>query len=111
LPAVWAYEVSGMRIVDKWFNYRCASPRGRWSSELSSIHPGAWTVHLIDELRDLLAVLGRCVELEPAQAGLLERICAGRLVTLETLELRGVMPPPKSARKPVAPGKEKGMLF
>ena len=45
------------------------------------------------DLLDLLNVLGRLVKLEPAQADLLERICAGPLLSVETLRTAGAIVP------------------
>jgi hypothetical protein len=43
------------------------------------------------DLLDLLNVLGRLIALEPAQADLLERICAAHLITKEELEQAGAL--------------------
>ncbi len=101
-PAVWEYEVSGMKIVRKWFGYRQRNPRGRRSSELDDINADRWTIHTTDGLLDLLAVLERCVALEPTQAHLLEQICDGPLITTTDLETARVLPAPPSARKPMS---------
>jgi hypothetical protein len=49
------------------------------------------------ELNDLLIVLARLVELEPAQVALLERVVAGPQVTAADLTADGVLPVPDSA--------------
>ena len=101
--SVWNYEVSGMRIVRKWFDYRKKNPRGRWSSPLDDINPETWPPKFTSELLDLLNVLGLCVDLEPQQAALLDRICVGPLISVADLEHAHVYPVPDSARKPPAP--------
>jgi hypothetical protein len=73
-PEVWAYEVSGMNVLRKWFGYRKRDPEGRRVSELDRIAPDRWEPVLTSELLDLLNVLGLLVELEPRQADLLGRI-------------------------------------
>ncbi|WP_055482553.1 type ISP restriction/modification enzyme [Sphaerimonospora mesophila] len=98
-PEVWAYEVSGMKVVKKWFGYRKKNPAGRKSSPLDDIHTKEWPAVFTTELLQLLHVLTLCVELEPEQAGLLERICDGPLVTVADLEQANVFPVPASARK------------
>jgi hypothetical protein len=100
---VWDYEVSGMRIVRKWFDYRKKNPRGRWSSPLDDINPEMWPPKFTSELLDLLNVLCLCVDLEPQQAALLGRICTGPLITVADLERARVYPVPETARKPPAP--------
>ncbi len=101
-PEVWAYEVSGMNVVKKWFGYRKQKPAGRKSSPLDDIHTEEWPAEFTTELLQLLHVLTLCVELEPEQADLLERICDGALVTVADLEQENVFPVPVTARKPPA---------
>ena len=89
-PAVIEYEVGGRNVLKSWFNYRKRNPTGRKSSPLDEIHveewPNEWTVELID----LLTVLTRLVELEPAQADLFDRILAGPILTKDELAEKGV---------------------
>lgn len=101
-PEVWAYDVSGMKIVKKWFGYRKQKPAGRKSSPLDDIHTEEWPAGFTTELLQLLHVLTLCVELEPEQADLLDRICDGPLVTVADLEQENVFPVPVTARKPPA---------
>jgi hypothetical protein len=103
-PQIWAYEVSGMKVVKKRFDYRKKEPAGRRSSRLDDIHPTSWSPQYTTELLELLNVLGRLVDLEPAQADLLERICAAPQITITDLKQAGVFPVPTSTRKPLAKG-------
>jgi type ISP restriction-modification system protein len=98
-PAVYAYEISGMPIVRKWFNYRSARPRIRRGSPLDDIRP-AWDSETTGDLLDLLNVLGLCVALEPSQANLLDRILAGPMIDVADLTRSGVLPVPIAARRP-----------
>ncbi|WP_433498127.1 type ISP restriction/modification enzyme [Sphaerimonospora sp. CA-214678] len=98
-PEVWAYEVSGMKVVKKWFGYRKRKPAGKKTSPLDHIYTEEWPAEFTTELLQLLHVLTLCVELEPEQADLLERICDGPLVTVADLEQAHVFPVPTSARK------------
>ncbi|GLV51294.1 hypothetical protein TBS_18640 [Thermobispora bispora] len=98
-PEVWAYEVSGMKVVKKWFGYRKKKPAGKKTSPLDHIHTEEWPAEFTTELLQLLHVLTLCVELEPEQADLLEQICNGPLVTVADLQQANVFPVPASARK------------
>jgi hypothetical protein len=103
---VWDYQVSEMRIVRKWFDYRKKNPRVRWSSSLDDINPETWPPKFTSELLDLLNVLRLCVDLEPQQAALLDRICASPLITIAELEQAQVFPVSGTARKPPAPERQ-----
>ena len=90
-PAVWAYEVSGKQVLTQWFSYRRRNRERpqigdhRPPSPLCDIQPDAWPAEYTTELLNVLNVLGRLVALEPAQADLLERICAGPTLTEKAL--------------------------
>ncbi len=72
--AVYEFEVSGLRVVSSWLNYRKRPRSGRRSSPLDDIEPQAWTAELTHELLLLLWILEATVESYPAQAELLEQI-------------------------------------
>jgi len=82
--AVWHYEVSGKRVLRQWFSYRkknrerpIIGDRGP-PSKLGDIQPVHWLAEYTSELLNVLNVLALLVELESAQAKLLEEICGGR---------------------------------
>lgn len=83
-PAVWAYEVSGKRVLTQWFSYRKKDRERpiigdrRQPSKLGEIQPDHWLAEYTTELLNVLNVLTLFVEMEPAQAELLEAICGGR---------------------------------
>ena len=85
-PAVWQYEVSGKQALTQWFSYRKKHRERpiigdrRAPSKLGDIQPDHWLAEYTTELLNVLQVLAMLVELEPAQAKLLERICAGPLL-------------------------------
>jgi hypothetical protein len=110
-PAVWAYEVSGMRVVRKWFRSRTGKPTGRHPTLLDYTRPTYWTSTMNDELRDLLHVLGLLIDLEPAQRDLLQRVCAGPLVTVDDLLTAGVLPVPPSAQRAIPADDRQTALF
>lgn len=97
--AVWDYEVSGKQVLVQWFSYRRRTrdrPQigdRRPPSPLGDIQPDHWLPEYTSELLNVLNVLGLLVELEPQAAGLLERICAGPLVTQSSLEAAGAFFP------------------
>jgi hypothetical protein len=95
---VWAYTVSGMPVVKKWLGYRTGRGAGRAASSknaLDNLRLDAWPDEWNDELLDLLRILTLTVDCHPKQAGLLERICAGPLVSSNQLPL-----PKLSERRP-----------
>lgn len=62
--AVCAYEVSGMPIVRKWFNYRSPRPRSHCGSPLDDIRPNR-ALQTTAEPPDLLNMLALCVAMDP----------------------------------------------
>lgn len=90
-PAMWAYEVSGKRVLWQWFSYRRRDRTKpligdkRPPSPLDSIQPDHWLPEYTKDLMDLLNVIGRLVKLEPAQAALLEKILEHPLITVAQL--------------------------
>jgi hypothetical protein len=101
---VWDYEVSGMKIVRKWFDYRKESPSGRRSSPLDEVGPDGWPARFTTELLDLLNVLGRCAALEPVQQDILGQICQRPVIANADLSDAGVLPVKDSTRKPASQG-------
>jgi hypothetical protein len=107
-PAVWAYEVSGKHVLTQWFSYRKLHRERpligdkRPPSKLNEIQPDHWLPEYTTELLNVLNVLALLVELEPAQAELLDKICAGPLISLEALTAANalILPPkPKKLKK------------
>jgi len=75
-------------------------------SPLDAVQPGGWLPEYTTDLLDLLHVLGRLVALEPLQADLLNRICAGPLRSTEELGAAGALAMPEAATsKPKAKSK------
>ena len=106
-PAVWHYEVSGKQVLVQWFSYRKADRTRpvigdrRPPSALDKIQPDHWLPEYTEDLLNLLHVLGRLVALEPAQATLLDEICAAPLLTEASLTGAGAL-----ASAPVVKGKK-----
>lgn len=96
-----AYTVGGRNVFKSWFDYRKKDPGGRRPSPLDHLHPTMWDPDWNTEAIDLLTVLTRLVELEPAQADLLTRVVAGNLLSVEDLRTAGTRwPVSQQDRKP-----------
>ncbi|MGH3696339.1 MAG: type ISP restriction/modification enzyme [Pseudonocardiaceae bacterium] len=110
--AVWRYDVGGKPVLRQWFGYRKHEPGGRVTSPLDLIVADRWSHEDTLELRELLSILRRLTDLAPAQAELLDQVCAGSLITVEELTVAGVLPVPDSRRVLVsgAPAAEQGQL-
>ena len=86
--AVWRYEVSGKRVLTQWFSYRKKHRERpiigdrRPPSRLGDIQPDHWLAEYTTELLNVLHVLALLVEMEPAQATLLEAIRGGPLLEI-----------------------------
>lgn len=94
-PEVWNYEVSGRQVLRQWFSYRKADRERpiigdrRPPSKLGDTQPEHWLAEYTTELINVLNVLGRLVDLEHAQAKLLEKICSGETISAEELRVAG----------------------
>jgi hypothetical protein len=102
-PEMWAYEVSAKQVLWQWFSNRRRDRTKpligdkRPASPLDAIQPKGWLPEYTTDLLDLLHVLGRLIMLEPAQADLLNRICAGPLRSAEELAAAGAFATPEAA--------------
>jgi len=77
------------------------APDRRPPSTLGDIRPDHWLPEYTTELLDVLNVLGLLVDLEPAQADLLDRICTSRCISRDDLAVAGAFVMPESyPRKP-----------
>ncbi len=56
-PAVYNFEVSGLKVVQSWLGYRMKKPKGKKSSPLDDIRPERWTGDFTTELLELLWIL------------------------------------------------------
>jgi hypothetical protein len=103
-PETFAYEVGGRNVLKSWIDYRSKEPAGKRTSPLDDINPPAWEHEWTGELIEVLSVLRRLVDLEPAQAELLRRVLAAPLMTIRDLSAAGVSWPTSDAdRKPRYP--------
>jgi hypothetical protein len=60
-------------------------------SKLGDIQPNHWLAEYTTELINVLHVLGRLVDLEQAQAELLERICSAQTISANELRQVGAL--------------------
>jgi hypothetical protein len=107
--SVWTYEVSGMKVLKHWFDRRKCEPDGRRSSPLDAVVNTTWDPDWTSELLEMLNVLTLLVDLEPAQANLLDRIVSGPLITVDDLVRGGVTVAERPT--PAAPGRAVPQLF
>lgn len=84
--AAWNYEISGFRIVERWFSYRKCQPAGRRNPPLSNIGIGKWEREYNRELLELISVLTRLTQLEAVQGQLLDEVMAGELILTKALD-------------------------
>lgn len=79
-PEVWAFEVSGLKVLQSWLAYRMKRRSGKRSSPLDDIGPERWTAEFTSELLRLLWILEHTLAAYPGQAGLLDRVLASELI-------------------------------
>ncbi|KRE97552.1 hypothetical protein ASG76_02260 [Nocardioides sp. Soil774] len=92
-PAVWEFEVSGLRVVSSWLGYRMRDKKGL-KGPLDSLQPTKWTFD--EELIQLLWAVEQIAMSATTGAMLLDRVIAGDVFT--NLEL-----PQPSAAETAAP--------
>jgi hypothetical protein len=103
-PEVWAFEVSGMKVIPKWLGYRTAKGTGKAvssKSPLDHIRPTEWTEEWNRELRELVHVLTETLDLLPQGVLLLDQILDGPLISADELP-----EPPEELRKPPKAAKD-----
>jgi len=105
-PAVFEFEVSGLKVVQSWLRYRMKKGAGKKSSPLDDIHPERWTSAFTTELLELLWVLEATVAGYEEQARLLEAVVAGECFRADEFP-----PVPEEMRKPPKDRGFVGTLF
>lgn len=84
-PAVWEFEVSGLKVVQSWLGYRMKIRKGRKSSPLDDMSPGSWTSEFTSEFVRLLHLLEETLQTYPRQEALLNRIVKSPLLLADQL--------------------------
>ena len=100
-PELFAFEVSGLKVVQSWLKYRMKKGAGKKSSPLDDIRPSSWTSQFTTELLDLLWVLEATLAAYPEQAQLLQEVIVGDCFKADELpevpeEMRK---PPRAVKK------------
>jgi hypothetical protein len=98
-PEVYAFAVSGLKVVQSWLGYRMKKPKGKKSSPLDEITPDRWPSEFTTELLELLWVLEATIAEYPTQAKLLSAVVKGPCFKAD--ELPDV--PPESRTPPARP--------
>ncbi|WAL94599.1 type ISP restriction/modification enzyme [Streptomyces sp. Je 1-369] len=93
----WEYEVSGVRVVERWFAQRTEAGE---AGTLEAIRPTAWPQTWTSELLELITVLALLAELSPEQEEL--RSPPEAAVTGPELHDAGILPVPDTARRPAS---------
>lgn len=81
-PEIWAFEVSGLKVVQSWLGYRMKVRAGKKSSPLDDIRPERWTPRMTDEFLELLWVLEATLDMEPELEAALDSAVAGECFTV-----------------------------
>ncbi len=114
---MWQYEVSGKQVLLQWFSYRKKNRERpiigdrRQPSPLGDVQPDHWLPEYTTELLNVLNVLAMLVELEPKQAELLDRICAGPLISEEELKAAAAFEPTETPKRKKAKTEQGAPLF
>jgi hypothetical protein len=103
-PEVFEFEVSGLKVLRSWLDYRMKEPKGKRSSPLDAINPTRWPSDFTTELLELLWALEGTVSEYPILAQLLGAVVEGGC--FESKDLPVV---PDAARHP--PKKRTAGLF
>ena len=101
-PAIWNFEVSGLKVLQSWLDYRMVSRSGKKSSPLDMIELMEWTSELTSELLRLLWILEHSLLLYPEQELLLAKILDGELLSKNDLNNASDLfraPPKKNAEQ------------
>ncbi|MFB7273619.1 type ISP restriction/modification enzyme [Streptomyces sp. NPDC056244] len=91
----WEFTVSGVRILELWFERRTAPAE---PGTLEAIRPPAWPQEWTSELLELITVLALLAELRPLQ----KELRGGPEIGPDELRAAGVLPVPSAARRPAS---------
>ncbi|WP_274556516.1 type ISP restriction/modification enzyme [Streptomyces spiramyceticus] len=93
--AAWDFEVSGVRVLDLWFDRRTAEPE---PGTLEAIRAAEWAQEWTSELLELITVLALLGELEPGR----RELAGTERITRAELTEAGVLPVRDAARRPAS---------
>ncbi|MFJ2772260.1 type ISP restriction/modification enzyme [Streptomyces sp. NPDC087300] len=98
----WEFEVSGVRVLDLWFQRRAAPAGAEEHGALEAIRPASWPQSWTSELLELITVLALLEELEPSRAELADALDEGQPIGADELSAAGILPVPRAARRPAS---------
>ncbi|XMN09981.1 type ISP restriction/modification enzyme [Streptomyces griseobrunneus] len=113
VPAgAWEFTVSGVRVLELWFERRAAAavgavpegaaPDGPGGVGLDAVGARGWTPEWTSELLELVSVLALLDGLRPRQEALRARLDRAPLISRDELRAAGVLPVPASVRLPAS---------
>lgn len=113
VPAgAWEFTVSGVRVVELWFERRAAAAVGAVAEGpsgdgldgggLDAVGARGWIPEWTSELLEIITVLALLDGLRPRQAALRARLERAPLISRDELRAAGVLPVPASARRPAS---------
>ncbi|MFD3975281.1 type ISP restriction/modification enzyme [Streptomyces cyaneofuscatus] len=106
-PGAWEFTVSGVRVLELWFDRRAAAavgavPEGAEADGLEVVGSRGWTPEWTSELLELITVLALLDGLGPRQEALRARLERAPLISRDELRAAGVLPVPASVRRPAS---------
>ncbi|NED14214.1 hypothetical protein G3I33_22335 [Streptomyces sp. SID9124] len=101
--------MSGVRVLELWFERRTAGPGAAGSGEagpgaagLEEVRPRSWPQEWTSELLELVTLLALLAELRPRQEELADALAAGPGAGADELRAAGVLPVAEAARRPAS---------
>ena len=79
----WSFEISSLRVLRSWLDYRLKNRKGKKSSPLDDSRPARWTQ--TNEILLVLSVIEHTIEVTPKAAALLDQIVQGPLIPAKDL--------------------------
>lgn len=101
-PQAWEFHASGVRVLEAWYERRTAVAT---AGTLEAAAPTRWSRATTGELLELVSVLALLSQWRAERRGLAERVAEtvrGPSVTAGILRGAGVLPVPRSARRPAS---------
>lgn len=103
VPAgAWDFKVSGVRMLELWFERRRAAAERPAAEGLAAVGPRGWPRERTSELLELISVLALLDGLRPRQQALRDRLERVGALSRNELSTAGLLPVPASARRPAS---------
>ena len=96
-PSVFDFEVSGMKVINKWLGYRVKSADKKVSSPLENLIGDEWISEWSDQLLEVVAAIEETLRLRNLGSSILDRILGAELFSKDEI--------PKPSRQETAPPK------